>query len=162
MIRYLLLILLLLTSCSKSYIKKRISDVVIVKENFTISRDTTLIGEYTIPNNVVVTIKPGVTVKMGINSKIVVSGSLIAIGTPEEPIVFTGIDGFDWKGIEYKNSMTKDFSILENVIVECNTNYLTKDNYKTLTLKSTEINTKSNYLKPSIYATLAILLLMLL
>lgn len=76
------------------------------------SQPTLLSGTVTINPGIILTILPGVTVFGGPGAELVVNGTLIAGGTPEEPIYFTSSSASpapgDWRGIRVSKS-SQDF-----------------------------------------------------
>ena len=60
--------------------------------------------------NTTVTIEPGVSVRgRASNSQLYVYGTLNAIGTPEQPIRFTGQDGAEWGGLVFYHDGSAEF-----------------------------------------------------
>jgi len=84
-----------------------------------------LIGNLNVFEGVTLTIEPGVRIEAwtDINNSLIVSGTLKAIGTPEDPIVFTAYNPDNqpenpggWLGLLFKKESTD--SELENVLVK--------------------------------------------
>jgi hypothetical protein len=70
---------------------------------------------------VTLTVQPGVTVQFQSNSKLTVNGTLLALGTSNAPITFTGASATpgSWQGIEIAGSITQtNRSMLSYVTVE--------------------------------------------
>jgi hypothetical protein len=89
-------------------------------------------GDVVIPAGMSLAIEPGVVVKFSGPYKLRVEGSLQAVGTPSNRVIFTSINDAefsfgvetqnmpttnDWLGIEFANSIDKNNSRLENVII---------------------------------------------
>ena len=69
-----------------------------------------LTDDVTVPAGLTLTIEPGVTVKAGAGDELLVEGTLWAIGTADEPVVFTSDKAAptpgSWYGIDFKNGST--------------------------------------------------------
>ena len=69
--------------------------------------DYTLATTTLVQANTTLTIEPGVTVRGAIStSRIYVNGTLEALGTPEQPITFTGLGDASWFGLDFTSSGT--------------------------------------------------------
>jgi len=74
-------------------------------------------GDVTVPAGQTLEIEPGVVVFTRNEGAVRVEGTLLARGTEEEPILFTGSDATgDWLGIRFENTTTT--SILEHCTIE--------------------------------------------
>jgi subtilisin family serine protease len=104
-----------------------------ITSNQTWSKFAFVIGDVTISNNVTLTIEPGTTVKFAAHSdveadgadtnrcELVVQGTLVAEGTPSNPIVFssnsTDPQPGDWYGIRFTNSSVDSTCVIENCYI---------------------------------------------
>jgi len=73
-------------------------------------------GDITVPTGQTLTIEAGAVVSFQSWYSLTVNGTLIADGTPSEPILFTATTSTGWLGIRFVNA--PDGSLLDNVIVE--------------------------------------------
>jgi parallel beta-helix repeat protein len=91
----------------------------------TFTNDTTLcvdiirvIGDITVSEGATLTICPGTVIEFQNSHSFTVNGKLIAIGTPNDPIVFTwGHDHIKWKNIHIEDNLI-DTSYIKYCIIE--------------------------------------------
>lgn len=85
-------------------------------------------ADYTIPAGETVTITPGAVLTFAQDAHFIVDGELIAVGTENEPITFTGDSAAPWAGIVFHDTTAdavftgvdvyESGSLLDNVVVE--------------------------------------------
>lgn len=88
----------------------------------------TLDADFTVPPDTTLTISPGVVVTLAPDVALLVQGTLIAQGTPEAPVVFTGDAAAPWRSLVFEESAVDaqfegvdiytGASIVENAVVE--------------------------------------------
>jgi len=79
-----------------------------------------IMGEINVPDGEMLIIQPGVEVKFNTTEWFLINGCIIAVGTPEEPILFTALDeSVRWGGIGWDQTpVTNETSILKHCIFE--------------------------------------------
>jgi len=113
-----------------------------------------------VPEGTTLTIEPGSTVVFGENTGLSCEGQLIAVGTPEKKIVFTGHNGNYWKGISSPNGIIEYCNISyvrNNILRSDGLNGLFKNcvlshvNFDTVTMWNNMTNDKLKLLTSNLF-----------